>query len=412
MTTLTPVTQPLSVSSLSPTETQAPQRPDIRQMDTLSPVEIDPITTLVQETVSVRQDKLVFKQMDIPLFDLDEVSAASGEGRKELIQGFGDALRDVGFLAIKAERLTPLVKQMFAETEAYFHQSQEVKMRNWEENNGSGYSQTGRETAAGAKHADLKEFYHIPPNYEKWPTNRPEFAPVMQKYHAELSVCIRQSLSFLAEYLNEPTEDIDISMQSEGNLLRLIYYPVHKETDPVEAMGAAAHEDLNALTALPPATAPGLQLLNKEGEWVDVVAPEGYLIINTGEQVEMKTAGYIKAIRHRVINPGGQWTDKERFAAVYFGSWSRQYSLKPFDGCIEKACAGMTSEEREAHLQKYPDVTAMDNLISRLIEMGTIKDPGRELVESLRTKGLLRLPTAALKETYPDLLGDEKKSLI
>ncbi len=411
MTTVPPVTCPSTVSSPSPTETHATQRPDMRHIDTLSPVENDPIKELLEGIISVRQDKLVFQQMDIPLFDLGEVSAATGAARKELIQGFGDALRDVGFLAIKAERLTPLVKQMFAETEGYFHQSQEVKMRNWEENNGSGYSQTGRETAAGAKHADLKEFYHIPPNYEKWPESRPEFAPVMKEYHAELSVYIRQSLTFLAEYLNEPTEDISISMQSEGNLLRLIYYPVHKETDPVEAMGAAAHEDLNALTALPPATAPGLQLLNKEGEWVDVVAPEGYLIINTGEQVEMKTAGYIKAIRHRVINPGGQWADKERFAAVYFGSWSRQYSLKPFDSCIEKACAGMTSEEREAHLRKYPDVTTMENLLSRLIEMGTIKDPARELVESLRTKGLLRVPTAALKETYPDVFGGDNKSV-
>ena len=50
-------------------------------------------------------------------------------------------------------------------------------------------------------------------------------------------------------------------------------------------MWAGEHADINLITALPRATAPGLQVQTDDG-WVDAVAPEGQVIINTGMMLE------------------------------------------------------------------------------------------------------------------------------
>ena len=51
-------------------------------------------------------------------------------------------------------------------------------------------------------------------------------------------------------------------------------------------MWAGEHADINLITALPRATAPGLQVKTDDG-WVDAVAPEGKVIINTGMMLEV-----------------------------------------------------------------------------------------------------------------------------
>ena len=48
-----------------------------------------------------------------------------------------------------------------------------------------------------------------------------------------------------------------------------------------EHVWAGEHGDINLITALPRATAPGLQV-KTDGGWIDAVAPGGQVIINTG----------------------------------------------------------------------------------------------------------------------------------
>src|SRR3546814_18774812 len=55
---------------------------------------------------------------------------------------------------------------------------------------------------------------------------------------------------------------------------------------------AGAHADINLITALPRATAPGQQVLTDAG-WIDAVPPEGKVIINTGMMLEVISNGAI-----------------------------------------------------------------------------------------------------------------------
>ena len=64
-------------------------------------------------------------------------------------------------------------------------------------------------------------------------------------------------------------------------LTRSIRYPAMDELGTDGHVGAAEHGDINLITALPRATAPGLQVKVDEG-WVYAVAPDGGVIVNTG----------------------------------------------------------------------------------------------------------------------------------
>ncbi len=78
---------------------------------------------------------------------------------------------------------------------------------------------------------------------------------------------------------------------------------------------AGAHGDINLITALPRATAPGLQV-RVDDEWVDAVAPEGQVIINTGIMLERLTNGRIPIGWHRVVAAPGY--EGERHSVVQF----------------------------------------------------------------------------------------------
>ena len=343
---------------------------------------------------------------DIPLIDLESISEKSLRERQAIIKQFGDGLRDVGFVAVKAHIDLSLIDRVNRIMMDYFAQKIEEKEKDIHDNFGStGYTRNGDETAAGVKKADLKETYFIPPNFQRWPEKLPEFKPVIQAYQAAMTQITAPLMEFVAEYLNEPTEEISTTMNSPNTLLRLLYYPAPKPTDDPEAVWGAAHEDLNALTIMPPSTIPGLQMLTKDGKWKSVIVPPGYLIVNTGEQLQMKTAGLIKATRHQVLNPGGEYARAERYTSILFASWSDDFSLKPYESCIRKVTAGMSEEIKTAYLQQYPkvEVSVKDNLESRLIEQMTIMNPTEERVKDLRSKGLLRQPPEYLVKLYKNL---------
>ena len=97
-------------------------------------------------------------------------------------------------------------------------------------------------------------------------------------------------------------EDLFESMLPNGSTLtRAIRYPPMPEAPTgSEHVWAGEHADINLITALPRATAPGLQVKTDDG-WVDAVAPEGRVIINTGMMLEVLSNGVIPPGVHRVV---------------------------------------------------------------------------------------------------------------
>jgi len=95
--------------------------------------------------------------------------------------------------------------------------------------------------------------------------------------------------------------------------LRLNYYPALEGDLEGSAGGRMlGHEDVDFFTLLPASSQPGLQALNRKNmKWVRISPPEGAMIINTGDYMQMITNDRFPSTTHRVSQPSGEFSKKK-----------------------------------------------------------------------------------------------------
>ena len=153
-------------------------------------------------------------------------------------------------------------------------------------------------------------------------------------------------------------------MVSEApTLTRAIRYPPMDELGEAGHVWAAEHGDINLITALPRATAPGLQVLVGE-DWVDAVAPDGQVIVNTGMMLERLTNGMIPTGIHRVVAEPG--FTGERYSVVQFCHPTPWTLLNPLASCI--------TPERP---QRFSGMVSADALDLVLYEINLVENARR-----------------------------------
>jgi isopenicillin N synthase-like dioxygenase len=90
---------------------------------------------------------------------------------------------------------------------------------------------------------------------------------------------------------------------SRETLLRILHYPPITGGEEPGAVRAAAHEDINLITLLPAATAPGLEVKDLQGAWHAVSCDPGMIVVNSGDMLKEASRGYYPSTTHRVVNP-------------------------------------------------------------------------------------------------------------
>ena len=128
-------------------------------------------------------------------------------------------------------------------------------------------------------------------------------------------------------------------------------------------MWAGEHADINLITALPRATAPGLQVKTDDG-WVDAVAPEGRVIINTGMMLEVLSNGVIPPGIHRVVAD----PDLRRRAL-------QRRAVLPPHAVDDPVAAAVVLHARDP--QRYGAIEAGDKLDEVLYQINLIEDARR-----------------------------------
>ena len=124
---------------------------------------------------------------------------------------------------------------------------------------------------------------------------------LLLNFHATV-VCLQIRVSaIIAAGLGLHESFFEQMLFDGAHLTRAIHYPA-MELAPGDS---AEHADINLITALPRATAPGLQIRVGDG-WVDAAPPDGAAIINTGLMLERLTNGMVPPGFHRVVAGPGQ----------------------------------------------------------------------------------------------------------
>jgi isopenicillin N synthase-like dioxygenase len=187
----------------------------------------------------------------------------------------------------------------------------------------------------------------------------PGITAVLTEFHARLVDLQTRFLRVVAVGLGAHEYFFDDVLADGSHLTRAIHYPAMHDAPSAAHVWADAHADINLVTALPRASGRGLQLETRGG-WVDVVPPEGHVVVNSGIMLERLTNGRIPAGRHRVI--AGDNPDCDRYSVVQFCHPAPWFVLSPLPSCVD-----------DAHPLRYGTIEAGALLDRVLYEIGLIR---------------------------------------
>lgn len=315
----------------------------------------------------------------IPCLDLGSYIDGNEAQRKKFSDELGRAFNDSGFVTITNHGLgQELIDKLYQNIQAAFRLSPEQKKKyeKAELAGQRGYTSPGKETAKGAKTADLKEFWQIgqevedgDPIKEQYPDNEyleeiPGFNEVTREIYQRLESNGKHLLRAIATYLNLPVDYFDKHVHNGNSILRGIHYFPIENPDllPDDAVRAGAHEDINLITLLIGASADGLEVLTRSNEWLPIKAHHTDIVVNVGDMLQRLTNNKLKSTTHRVVNPPRELMKTSRFSVPFFLHPRSDMDLTSLESCIDAA-----------HPKVYEDMTAGDYLDERLREIGLKK---------------------------------------
>ncbi len=252
-------------------------------------------------------------------------------------------------------------------------------------NGQTGYTGLLVETAASSDKPDWKEMLNwstpIEPGHplkRRFATAYPDqllpesvvpgITDVLYRFHDSIADLQRRFLHLIAEGIGCHESFFDDMVRDGPTLTRAIRYPAMGEVASVVGpetghVWAAEHGDINLITALPRATAPGLQVKVADA-WVDALPPDDAVIINTGIMLERLTNGLIPIGWHRVV--AAPEFDGERYSVVQFCHPRPWTVLAPVSTCCTPK-----------HPQRFAAITAEAALDEVLYEINLVETARR-----------------------------------
>ncbi len=313
---------------------------------------------------------------NIPSVDLTDFLSDDPKRKQKFVDEIGKAYSEIGFVALKGHFLSDeLSEKLYKEVKAFYALPQEIKDKYEIEGLGGqrGYTGFGKESAKGRTEGDLKEFWHFGQEVEDdekiqdtYPKNVQvteikDFNKIGMEVYRQLEKTATYVLKALALYIGLDENFFDPYVHNGNSILRPIHYPPIVG-EPKGAVRAAAHGDINLITLLMGASAAGLEVQTKDGEWIPVTALPEQLVVNVGDMLERLTNNKLRSTIHRVVNPPKEDWDKPRYSIPFFTHPKYEMSLACLPECID-----------ENNPKAYEDITAGEFLNERLRELGLLK---------------------------------------
>ena len=223
--------------------------------------------------------------MAIPTVDLADFLSGDAKRKNNFVQTLGQAYETVGFVGVKNHGLSDeLIEALYNEVQQFFSLPlpQKKKYEIPELAGQRGYTSFGKEHAKGSEAPDLKEFYQygqVPrDNYqeEEYPPNVAVnevqgFNKTFEEAYRTFEKSGKAILQAIAIYLGLDEHYFDGYVHNGNSILRAIHYPPIID-EPKSAIRAEQHEDINLITLLIGASADGLEIQTREGDWVAVTS--------------------------------------------------------------------------------------------------------------------------------------------
>jgi isopenicillin N synthase-like dioxygenase len=274
----------------------------------------------------------------VPVVDISGLHSTGRSERERVAGAIGRAAGEVGFFYITGAAIDDaLFDRLLATTKEFFALPVEEKMRSYIglSKCHRGYVPVGEEGVETGT-PDLKEAFDtaldLPaddPDYlagnpmlgpNTWP-DLPGFAQAVTDYYRAVLEVGHRLLWAFAVALGEDPDTFSRHATKTPSQLRLVHYPYNPDAE--DGQGIGAHTDYECFTLLKP-TAPGLEVLNGAGEWIDVPPLPDTFVVNIGDMLELWTNGEFVATSHRVRK-----VKEERYSFPLFFNVDYDTEVKP-----------------------------------------------------------------------------------
>ena len=215
------------------------------------------------------------------------------------------SLHETGFAILTNHPITPArIDESYQAWGAFFADSDKT---DWLRDpvKQDGYFPFKSEHAKDAIAKDLKEFYHVYP----WGQIPPQLEEITRALYKDLFDLGVKLLGWLDDALPAPqktklSQPLAAMMRdSQQSLFRILHYPPLESIVEQGATRAAAHEDINLITLLLAGSKPGLEAMDRAGNWHAISCDAGMITVNNGDMLALATDDFYPSTKHRVINP-------------------------------------------------------------------------------------------------------------
>ena len=326
---------------------------------------------------------------EVPTIDLTDWWEGDEAARKAVAAQVDRVCRQVGFFKIAAHRVDPdLIARMEAITARFFDQSVEKKLSyvSPAPEVNRGYAEKGSEALSYSvgieSPPDLFEAFNVgvqnhtidttmlEPHHAVlyheniWPDSPSQMKAIWQEYLLAMTEISQEMLRIMAVSLDlDPEFFAERAHQAPDVFRALNYVREQGAPDPLPGqMRLGAHSDYGMCTILLADPVPGLQILNSDDEWIDVVATPGTFLVNIGDMLAAWTNDRWRSTVHRVIPPDASQGRAQRRSYAFFHEADTTAVIEPLASCID-----------DDNPVRYETMTAGDHLYGKIVSPRSMK---------------------------------------
>jgi isopenicillin N synthase-like dioxygenase len=287
----------------------------------------------------------------VPVIDFSPMLSSRAEERRRIVPALRRACTDVGFFYLRdhgfpqavTSRALTAMQRFFA-----LPHDEKMKIHYLSTPNHRGYVAEGNikadhELMGGDMHEAVELSHDLPaddPDYLRgikfygpnaWPAAPADFQWALGTYFDTQIEFGRLMLRALALALDLPELFFDPIYTKPMSRLRACYYPPQKPEWDIRNIGIGAHKDYELFTTVMQTDQAGLQVMGKDGDWVEVSPIEGTMVINLGDLMQRWSNDFFVSRPHRVVN----LTQQPRYSIVQFFGVDHDAEMAAFPSCVD-----------------------------------------------------------------------------
>ncbi|KAI1503049.1 2OG-Fe(II) oxygenase [Biscogniauxia marginata] len=304
---------------------------------------------------------------EIPIIDISGIFSTTLSDRLNVANQIRDAATNIGFFYIKNHGIPTEVTDTACDACLdFFRQPSEIKERaNVKQSKYfNGYKPSGSQRINPFESIDVRETFSwtydprydpsvtdleaIPPHIARYlrcedfhwdaTANIPHFKEAVVSYWRSCLTLARTLVRSFALSLDLPEDCFSEKFTHPDAAFALNYYPpipspgssVTHDKDKETQVSIGSHTDFQLFTILWQDSNGGLQVLNRQGQWINARPTPGTFVINIADYLQRITNDRYVSTVHRAQN----WGENERISMPFFFGFNLNESCGVLDSCV------------------------------------------------------------------------------